>query len=56
MTLSFCNDTKRSVNFDIFQNVLYDFKILEEKEREKMAVDLKQIADNLIKGKAPEVK
>jgi 5-methyltetrahydrofolate--homocysteine methyltransferase len=31
-------------------------EILEEKEREKMAVDLKQIADNLIKGKAPEVK
>ena len=56
MTLSFCNDTKRSVNFDIFQNVLYDFKILEEKETKKIAVDLKQIADNLIKGKAPEVK
>jgi len=31
-------------------------EILEEKEREKMTVDLKQIADNLIKGKAPEVK
>lgn len=31
-------------------------EILEEKEREKMAVDLKQIADDLIKGKAPEVK
>jgi 5-methyltetrahydrofolate--homocysteine methyltransferase len=31
-------------------------EILEEKEGEKMAMDLKQIADNLIKGKAPEVK
>ncbi len=39
-----------------FETLCIMSEILEEKEREKMAVDLKQIADNLIKGKAPEVK